>query len=327
MSEHDVAYNPIHYMVWYESLAGINPKLTQAIAEYRGNSNKLDEETVQFLHGKYIEDRDNPNATKMREALIALIGKVHEVSLEASSNTDSFTSSLERYERQIPNIADSNDLHSIIFSLLEDTQNIRAYLSDLQVKLKERVTEVEALRHSLNNALTQTIIDPLTGLLNRRGFSQSMIEQTSQADYWLLEHPYLIMVDIDFFKKINDSFGHLSGDNVIIKVADTLLQVIKDHGTVARIGGEEFAIILNPTRQETALALAEELRATIENTAFQSAENHTTISATISLGISVILQGETSEAVITRADSALYQSKNSGRNRVTVFQYLPSTTL
>ena len=117
------------------------------------------------------------------------------------------------------------------------------------------------------------------------------------------------MFDIDFFKKINDKYGHDAGDRVLQEYSLLIQNSLRDSDTLCRIGGEEFIIILPQTEKKDAQKLAEKLRKLVEKTKL-------TVSLTISLGVSEYIPGEDIDSLIKRADKALYRAKNGGRNRV-----------
>jgi diguanylate cyclase len=126
------------------------------------------------------------------------------------------------------------------------------------------------------------------------------------------------MCDIDHFKKINDNYGHLFGDKVIRAVAQVLTDNVKGRDTAARYGGEEFIVLLPNTPLEGARALAEKIRSTIEGGRIKKGGGEETAKVTISLGVSRYAPGESSASFIERADKALYVSKQSGRNQVSL---------
>jgi diguanylate cyclase (GGDEF)-like protein len=154
--------------------------------------------------------------------------------------------------------------------------------------------------------------DGLTGLLNHRMFQENLRAEIERAKRYSRVLS-LIMFDIDHFKRFNDSYGHQTGDEVLVMVARTAKAVIRSTDRAFRYGGEEFCIVLPETNAENSLICAERLRRKIE--ANKAVHN---LSVTISLGITEYKGNETPESFIKRTDSLLYASKENGRNRVTV---------
>ncbi|MFN3883465.1 MAG: GGDEF domain-containing protein [Rhodocyclaceae bacterium] len=162
------------------------------------------------------------------------------------------------------------------------------------------------------------MIDGLTGLTNRRGFDAKLAACLDEASDEVIG-PSLLMIDIDHFKRINDSYGHLFGDKVIRSIATILRDNVKGRDVAARYGGEEFVVLLRDTPLAGAETLAEKIRRLVERSRIKRIGSDEVLSTlTVSLGIACRLPGESGEALIARADAALYRSKQNGRNRVTV---------
>jgi diguanylate cyclase (GGDEF)-like protein len=193
-------------------------------------------------------------------------------------------------------------------------------LKEIAIRKK---TEV-ALRNSEEALRLQSITDSLTGLYNRRHFNKLAEDEIGRV--FRYSRPLsVIMFDIDFFKRINDSYGHITGDKVLKMVAVVTKEQIRATDVLARYGGEEFIVLLPETSVEGAAVVAERMRRKIERTAIRIEERP--ISITASFGVSDYLAktGEKPRELvlsefIASADRALYASKNTGRNRVTVFK-------
>ena len=156
----------------------------------------------------------------------------------------------------------------------------------------------------------------MTKAYNRLYFSSRLKEEIERAKRY--NHPLsLILLDIDFFKKINDTYGHDVGDLVLKTVSQIVLENIRKSDLFARIGGEEFAILLPDTSKDKAILVAEKLRETIEKTPI-ILPNGKQIKVTISLGVTSLKKDDNESSFIKRADEALYDAKKSGRNVVKV---------
>lgn len=158
--------------------------------------------------------------------------------------------------------------------------------------------------------------DALSGLLNRRAFN------TIAQRFFMASRRYnaplsVIMLDIDFFKRINDAYGHDVGDRAIQWIANTLSESMRESDCIARIGGEEFIVLLPNTEMDGAIQTAEKIRRAISSGKFEVRDKEVPI--TVSLGVSVASNDDSNiEAVIKRADTALYNSKSTGRDKVSV---------
>ncbi|MBK7996954.1 MAG: GGDEF domain-containing protein [Blastocatellia bacterium] len=199
---------------------------------------------------------------------------------------------------------------------------IRTYEEDLRsgdkIKVGDTILKFEIkdrLDVSYHDKLYQQATrDPLTGLSNRNYFRNELKKFVSLSARYNRALS-VIMLDIDFFKKINDTYGHDVGDNVLKSVAEILMRHVRTHDVAARFGGEEFVMLLPETSLGGAVVVAERIRTAVENVDFNSAGCRHNV--TISIGVAEYLgDGTDVEEVIKKADEALYKAKSSGRNRV-----------
>ena len=182
-----------------------------------------------------------------------------------------------------------------------------------QIKNKRRS---DTLRASVEEGLRLAMVDPLTGLFNRR---YAMTHAARLARECAPGRALgVILADIDRFKTVNDTWGHAAGDAVLREVGWRLQENVRGKDTVARIGGEEFLILLPDAATEAVPAAAHRLCALIREAPIPLPDGRPPISVTVSLGVALAEPGETIEAVIDRADKALYDAKAAGRNTVTV---------
>ena len=162
------------------------------------------------------------------------------------------------------------------------------------------------------------IYDTLTGLYNRRYFEERL-GVDAQKSFHSGTPLSLVMVDIDLFKKVNDTFGHTEGDQVLCKISSLLKTSVRKKDTVARYGGEEFILILPEAGLEESFVIAERIRRQIENTPFEIGQAQ--VNLTLSMGISNFPshRAKSKEELIKMADQALYDAKRGGRNKVCIF--------
>lgn len=167
------------------------------------------------------------------------------------------------------------------------------------------------------------VIDPLTNIYNKRYFIDRFKEELSHSRRMKIDLALLI-VDIDFFKKVNDTHGHLAGDHILLKIAKTLQTMTRHEDIVARYGGEEFVVVLRNTNEDGAKLLAERIRTAIagSNVNFDKKDLH----VTISIGIAALSEKHDFESIdsfIQAADKCLYYSKEHGRNQTTTMSQMP----
>lgn len=179
-----------------------------------------------------------------------------------------------------------------------------------RLRVRAELREQSArLKHALNEART----DSLTGLWNRKAFDEFLSLQTAIARRYGLPCS-MLLVDVDHFKAINDTHGHLAGDAALCAVAGLLKTGSRESDYVARYGGDEFAILLPQTDSGGALVLAERIRSRLENMPVSA--NGQQLRVRISGGIATLQAEEGAAAFVDRADRALYVSKQAGRNRI-----------
>jgi diguanylate cyclase (GGDEF)-like protein len=171
------------------------------------------------------------------------------------------------------------------------------------------VTELATYEQKLVEMNTK---DMLTGIYNRR-FLETRLKEEFERHRRYSRALSMIMIDIDFFKKVNDTYGHQGGDHILKSVAAKASSIIRKTDFIARYGGEEFCCLLPETDAGSAEAVAENLRMQIEE--MENSFEGKQIKVTISLGISDLISGDTPDTLMKRADDALYQAKHSGRNR------------
>jgi two-component system cell cycle response regulator len=181
-----------------------------------------------------------------------------------------------------------------------------------------RKKEADVLRNSVDEGLRLAMIDPLTGLYNRR-YALPYIAQVSQKSILLEQNFALMLIDLDRFKMVNDTYGHAVGDQVLTEVAKRMRDNLRGIDLVARFGGEEFLICMPMTTLVEARTAAERLRSVIFNTPVAVASDGTCVSISASIGLSMGGQaGETTEMLLQISDRALYDAKAEGRNQVTL---------
>ncbi|WAR45124.1 GGDEF domain-containing protein [Methylomonas rapida] len=185
-------------------------------------------------------------------------------------------------------------------------------LKALMQRIKEMERETVELKSRLDAAQQKATYDSLTGLPNRQALDDRLAEEIARAKRY--GKPLSIAVwDIDFFKNINDTFGHKSGDKALIIIAKLLSKFCRETDFVARFGGEEFVTLLPETEAKNALLVVDKLRAIVERSGFKA--NGENVSITLSCGLTQYVEGDTNESLFVRADGALYQAKQGGRNQ------------
>lgn len=173
--------------------------------------------------------------------------------------------------------------------------------------------ERDRLRQNADAASEMSMTDALTGLRNRYGLQRALQRELSEARRYSRPLSCLLL-DIDFFKAVNDTYGHAAGDAALVQTARSLTEAVRGSDVVCRYGGEEFIVLAPETGLEGALALAEKIRLAVSSRLFGDGEH--IFPLTLSVGAAQLLAAESGNDMIARADEALYLAKQAGRNRV-----------
>jgi diguanylate cyclase len=277
----------------------------------------ITQEVVQSLYRKHIFEMDEDFARQLSADVQRMLAEVGHSSAQTQEQAARYGGTLERWQGELAAVRGAGKLHEGVALVLNDTREIKASISNLNSVLDESRKEVEKQRVELERAREEAATDALTALANRKGFDQALAALLTEAR--ASSDVGLAMFDIDRFKQINDTHGHLFGDRVIHTVAQILKANVKGRDVVCRYGGEEFALLLPETPLTGARALAEKIRHVVSLGRIRRLDRNETVgNITISAGVTVLKHGEPFTDFIARADAALYQSKSHGRNRVSV---------
>jgi len=259
----------------------------------------------------------------LREAkstLKNLIGAFVEQLGEMSASTAGYHGRVERYAQRLETADDLPTLKGIVDELMSDTRmvqlDMQRYRDDIsqareQAELAEqRVRELEA---ELEQVSGQVREDQLTGTLNRRGLEDAMQREVARAER--RKAPLCVAVlDLDNFKKLNDTYGHQAGDEALVHLTSVVKNALRPTDILARFGGEEFIILFGDTRISQAVEVMRRLQRELTRRFFL--HNNERLLITFSAGVAALHPGETQESVFGRADKAMYQAKLQGKNRV-----------
>jgi len=315
MSRQAAALHPVSYAVWYGYVAQRDPALRAAVDEALARDGRLDEATTLALYQRFVAGFDADAARRVADGMQHLLAGMADSAQAAGDSTARYGDSLERLSQALS--TESDRAGDAVSAVMADTQQMRQALQSLQDRLAANQREIDQLRDEVHRARRDAVVDPLTGLANRRGFDEALDQCLSipvdpAPDIWLLA------LDIDHFKQVNDTWGHGFGDQVLRAVAQLVRALAPPEATVARIGGEEFAVLLPAATQLQAMALAEQVRQRVSAARIKRHDSGETLArVTLSVGVTPWRAGESAQALVERADQALYASKQGGRDRVT----------
>ena len=317
IGKHGLPTDPLNYCIWYEYVSGNNEELKAAIDDHLEKEGTFSTETNQQLYNRHIASDQEMLTTLVRKELNKVFAEIIGTMDTADQFYSQSANNMEAInEAIVPNLS-QDQLKTIVKQIKHEITSLEGSSSSFREQLQQANSEIDQLKSKMAIYRTESLKDPLTQIDNRRGFDKALAEHIthSQADGTSL---CLIIADIDFFKKVNDTYGHLVGDNVIRMVAATLKNSIKGKDLAARIGGEEFAILLPDTPVDGAMKLANDIRLAFEGLDLKKKSTGESLGKiTLSFGVATYREGEAVEDFINRADEALYQSKETGRNKLT----------
>ncbi|MEW6679084.1 MAG: diguanylate cyclase [Pseudomonadota bacterium] len=315
---HGLAPSPLNYAVAYEYLFNESSDLAGFLKPHLTAGKPLDDILLQDLYDKYIAAERHKAIHGMRDDLQHLLQTLVQTMADTGSHTAAFQAGLESSIRKLGTDQSQEALKAIAGEMVTAAETARVHNAKLKEHLDAAQQEAEQLRTELEAQRRQAMIDPLTGLFNRRAMDLHM------DNIWKEDNDFsLLVLDIDHFKRINDTYGHAIGDVVIRNVADTMRKHIRGGDIAIRFGGEEFMVLLPNTGLEGAVTVAETLRKRIEALRLvRKQDNFSLDPFTISLGVAQRRPEDDRDSLFERADKALYHAKSSGRNLVVHDQQL-----
>lgn len=297
--------------------------ITRAADLVHGHSERLKSERLQIAEilaevttrlgemAGYLSDSNHANRSHFEDTQTyndTVISQMRELTDEAAGATELgvlqtlVNARLERVAQHVSNFRAREE-----FRLLEingRTERMRSRIAELE-------RETTDLHSRLDSEKQRARVDPLTGIANRKSFEERFaneIAQQPRADLPVV----MLLWDLDNFKTVNDSYGHRAGDRVLQSVAACFMAAVRGNDFVARIGGEEFVMLLSGTKIAPAMLIANQVRSAVEALRFHF--RGTPVRVTVSCGLTELQEGDLGEAAFDRADSALYRAKHNGKN-------------
>jgi diguanylate cyclase len=308
---------PRNYEVWYAYATGYNQPLNQAINETLARAGNLNSTDIDQIYDTYLSPaRLTDRLDNVGVKVVDEIEQVMSMIDNAVGSATHYTESLAHATQSLGATKDRDGLRAVVETLVRATREMEENNSQLEQNLKASKQEINQLQVNLEAVRHESLTDPLTSLANRKYFDQAL--ETFAAQSVATNEPLaLLMTDIDHFKAFNDTFGHLTGDQVLRLVALSVKQNVKGQDVAARYGGEEFAVVLPGTTLRAALTVADHIRRAVMTKELMKRSTGEHLGrVTVSIGVAVLQKGETAQSLIERADGCLYAAKRCGRNRV-----------
>jgi len=308
---------PRIYEIWYNYATGYNPSLNQKVNETLSSSGTLSDQDIEFIHKTFI------SPTRIVDELgsvnLKIEGEIDQVMAMVDSAIRSATrhdANLSAVTAKLGRATNRDAVRGIIETLVQTASDMKRDNRALETRLKATRQEISDLQQNLETVRNESLTDPLTTLANRKYFDEALarhlLETTTST-----EPLSLMIADIDHFKTFNDTYGHLTGDQVLRLVALSVKQNVKGQDIAARYGGEEFAVILPRTALREATSIGDQIRRAVMGKELMKRSTGEHLGrVTISIGVATYRHGDTIQSLIERADGCLYAAKRNGRNRV-----------
>ncbi|MGR3301485.1 MAG: GGDEF domain-containing protein [Candidatus Scalindua sp.] len=313
MTKHTIPITPKNYTTWYNYVSGKNKELQETINSIIEKKEPFSNKTNEMLYQRFFieqyENTLNVIRKNLQETLLSILKELAEISGQSKTYESSTLKCVDKLSEDMP----VKEIRNVLDEVIIATRSIRISGESTQQRLKETTEDMQVLQKEFEQAKSELLVDFLTGIMNRKGFYETLEKSVSETT----GHLSLLIVDIDHFKKFNDTHGHIVGDEILRFMAKNMQKSVRGNDFTARIGGEEFAVILPKTPLLGATTVAETLRASFAQLKLEKkAKSESLGTITVSVGVAQYRPGESLENLINRADKALYFAKNAGRNRV-----------
>ncbi len=308
---------PRNYEIWYVYATGYNAALNQVINETLERNGQLTDADLDQIYETYLSHgRATDRIDTIGSRVVHEIDDVMALITNALGMSASFGDCLKGEAQKLSLTSDRDQVKAIVERLVSSSREMQRANSALEDRLSNSKVEINNLQQSLETIRAESLTDPLTGLGNRKHFDRA-VGDAVKAAAGNAQPLSLLMLDIDHFKSFNDTYGHLTGDQVLRLVGQSLRQGIKMQDIAARYGGEEFAVVLPGISLRQAIAVADGIRRTVMSKELKKKSTGEILGrVTISAGVSVLKTDDDLESLIERADGCLYAAKRGGRNRV-----------
>jgi diguanylate cyclase len=308
---------PRHFEIWYTYATGYNPSLNRTINETIERNGSLSEADIDHIHETYFStNRFTDRIDRVGAQVMGEIDQVVAMIVAAVGNASNYGENLANVTKKLGLDPDDATVRAIVESLVSATKEMEQSNHVLEARLSESKEEITQLQQSLEAVRNESLTDPLTTLANRKSFDEALAKAVAEARS-RGEHLSLVLTDIDHFKRFNDTFGHLTGDQVLRLVAMSVKQNVKGQDIAARYGGEEFAVVLPNTALRAAITVADHIRSAVMTKELMKRSTGEHLGrVTISAGVAALHPRDTPQSLIERADACLYAAKRTGRNRV-----------
>jgi diguanylate cyclase len=307
---------PLNFELWLHYLSDPDGALAQEIRRLLSQSTVITDKTSEMLAAEFLPRGRLPDQIRDVGAVLdrELASVASAIAMAHKTQAD-YGETLADASHSMETVEDPSSLKDLVGGLSTATHRVRRETAILEKRLEKSNKEVVRLRENLEQVRRDAMTDALTNLANRKAFDEQLEAACAEDDGAPLS---LAILDIDHFKRFNDTWGHQTGDQVLRYVSTVLSNICGKTRFAARFGGEEFAIIFPGEGAGVVMAALESIRNDVASRALRRRSTNDDLgSVTVSAGFAQRRKGETAASLLERADAALYESKRAGRNCVT----------
>lgn len=313
--KHKISAEPTNYAIWYTYASNQSPELNLAVDSAIDNYKSISEARALDMYRSHVADKQEVSAWQLRQSIDAMITEFNQTVKDTRHETNGFRDAMDKSLDGLKKVESEGfsveETMAMVRNLVKEGQKIRNSTLTFSAAMANAEKEISELKEKLEVSKKEALVDALTGLNNRRYFDSEFAEAVANKE------ASLILLDVDHFKKFNDTHGHQMGDLVLKAVAKKLKSSCRDGAEAYRFGGEEFAIILPISNQGRACHLAETMRRAIEKIQVKQKSTGKVVGdITASFGVAVFEGNQSAGKLIEKADKLLYEAKRLGRNRV-----------
>ena len=315
MLKHKIPAIPTNYALWYTYVSNDSEQLKQDIDDSLRKGYPLSEVKAKALYRHHLSEKQEVDAWELRQSVEAMLQELSSSMKDTHTDTTQFKSMMDVSLDNLAKIENEDlsvsQVMELVRNMVQESKAVRESTISFSSTLLKAEKEIESLKLKLQESQHEALYDALTGLCNRRYFDSELESKMG------IDTLSLILIDIDHFKMVNDTHGHLMGDLVLKAIAKKLQQGCREDAQVFRYGGEEFVVLMPGANLQKSRHTADILRRSIESISVRDRRTGKVLDKlTVSAGVAQKSQTEGVAEFIERADAMLYKAKELGRNRV-----------
>lgn len=311
MIKNNIPPNPCNFALWYTYVSKRDRGLQISLDETLSQQGTCPEGVSRELFKKHIMSEEVEFQQNMQDTLSNVIDDLNSNVSETVTGADVFAHALADSLETLESDQELDEVKATLKGLIETAKETSTLANNFQTQLRSAEDEIASLKAQLDQNEKEVYLDALTKIGNRRAFDKRLVELFQDGSA-----ATLVLVDLDHFKKLNDTYGHLMGDKVLQGVGQVMQKVCPENTLAARYGGEEFAFLVEGD-VDVGATIAEQTRVMLSKLLLRKKNSEQVIdNITASFGVAQKCEGDYPEQLIEKADKALYQAKESGRNRV-----------